>query len=95
MLGSTVVLAYDKKFINENNIVEFSGGKSIKMGESILSDSKKDNAMTEQTLKNARVVLSFIERNMDLSLIKRLKSEDLDAIRFIVKAEAKMMLLTF
>ena len=42
--------------------------------------------MNEQSLKNARVVLSFIEKNMDLELIKKLTPEDLDAIRFIVKA---------
>ncbi len=42
--------------------------------------------MSEKSVKNARVVLSFIEKNMDLELIKKLTPEDLDAIRFIVKA---------
>ena len=41
MLGSTVVLAYDNQFMEENEIVSFSGGRSIKMGESILENSKK------------------------------------------------------
>ena len=43
--------------------------------------------MSEKSLKNARVVLSFIEKNMDLDLLMRLNPEDLDAIRFIVKDE--------
>lgn len=41
MLGSTVVLAYDERFVKENDLVEFSGARSIKMGESILSNTKE------------------------------------------------------
>ena len=41
MLGSTVVLAYDEQFVKENNMVEFSGARPIKMGESILRNTKE------------------------------------------------------